>query len=174
MRARLIYRSAGACQIRSGRMRCARQYAASTVARGPVPRERSRTPEPGEGQALALRERATFFSSTVARGPVEYDRVSYALCQAIRRIYRSAGACPPRTLAYPRAWRGTGPFGLWRARTTEGACAGGMARDRPSPYVKGKAFFSSHRGACHRDVERVRKHPHFNVRRTGDIKKFDI
>ena len=35
-----------------------------------------------------------------------------------------------------------------------------MARDRPSPYVKG--LREPQRGACHRDVEQFMKHPREN------------
>ena len=43
-------------------------FFSSTVARGPVPREYSRTPVPSEGQALALREGKAFFHRIA--GPV--------------------------------------------------------------------------------------------------------
>ena len=45
----------------------------------------------GEGQALALREREPFFF--VSRGPVPREQ------RATPLAYRSAGACPPRSLS---------------------------------------------------------------------------
>ena len=47
-----------------------------------------------------------------------------------------------------------------------------MARDRPSPYVKGRRFFTAARGprmphahpsGFHRDIERFMKHPRLNA-----------
>ena len=58
-----------------------------------------------------------------------------------RRIYRSAGACPPRSLVCLRARRGPvvrGPVPRDR----------GMARDRPSPYGNPGRFFHRSAGAC--------------------------
>ena len=66
-------------------------------------------------------------------------------------FYRSAGACPPRTFSRPQhgegqalalrrrdpfftVARGPVPCERWSAQT--------MARDRPSPYVKGRRFFT--------------------------------
>ena len=88
-----------------------REAALDTVARGPVPRDRSicakivHRPRPfssrsrhGEGQALALRAAETALD-TVARGPVPRDRSTRA-----KIVHR------PRTFPLPiGARRGTGP-----------------------------------------------------------------
>ena len=64
-------------------------------------------------------------STTVARGPVPRDRS--------RTVFsRSAGACPPRSFD-PRENR-TQTKAVSRADL-------GTARDRPSPYDEGVAFF---------------------------------
>ena len=47
--------------------------ASPAVARGPVPRDLSRAPGLGEGQALALLTARTAAASTVARGAVPRD-----------------------------------------------------------------------------------------------------
>ena len=52
------------------------------------------------------------------------------------------------------AWRGTGPRPTVKAAMRQSS----IARDRQSPYVKGRRFFTV-AGACHRDVERIMKHP---------------
>ena len=43
----------------------------------------------------------------------------------------------------------------------------------PSPYVKGQRFFTV-AGACHRDVERIMKHPQLTLNLTPTITKWDI
>ena len=88
------------------------------------------------------------------RAPVGQDRLKlWHTCQAV--LTRS-GAGSRTTELLQRRWhgegqalalregegfftvaRGTGTRERWRAR--------GMARDRPSPYGEGKAFFSSER-----------------------------
>ena len=108
------YRSAGACPPRS--LDCA---------------------DAGEGQALALRGKETFFAKRPSR-------------------YRSAGACPPRVSGRSQhgegqalALRGRGA--VFRSRTVFLIVARGpvprefpidrcMARDRPSPYAERRRF----------------------------------
>ena len=51
--------------------------------------------------------------------------------------YRSAGACPPRTFGSPQHGEG-----------------------QALALREGETFFSLHRGAYRRDVERFMKHPH--------------
>ena len=59
--------------------------------------------------------------------------------------YRSAGACPPRSLDLC----GKRP----QPRDTDVCCAArGMARDRPSPYGEGRRFFTVARGPVPRDL----------------------
>ena len=144
-RAAFFHRSAGACPPRVPSSRegvlgpLGPKDSFFIVARGPVPRDRCMArdrPSPyGEGVA--------FF--TVARGPVPRDRwiartmardrFSHRPTMKGTVFYRSAGACPPRSM------HGEGnPL----------ACAGGMRG--PKPCDEGAAFF-------HRDVERIMKSP---------------
>ena len=131
------------------------------VARGPVPRDR----------CLARRTP----SRPVARGPVPRERFVPEAWRGKLILARSAGACPPRSLAYPRhgegqalalretggvfftVARGTGPRDRSGTRSTARGTsywpvARGpvprdrcLARDRPSPYGNERRFF--HRSA---------------------------
>ena len=70
-------------------------------------------------------------SGPPSSGSLEPERVKIrrscpTRVMSARLIYRSAGACPPRVHACPQ----------------------GLARDRPSPYVKGRRFFHRSAGAC--------------------------
>ena len=96
----------------------------------------------GEGQALALREGKTFFHRSAGTGPAKGPV-----------FYRSAGACPPRSLAR----RGTGPRPTVKGAAQDTVARGPVPRDRcmargtrsdarvacegPRPTVKGKRFF---------------------------------
>ena len=51
-----------------------------------------------------------------------------------------------------------------------------MARDRPSPYGEGAAFFHRSAGAGPRDVERFMKHPRLvgNLHESGENVKINL
>ena len=98
-------------------------------------------PQHGEGQALALRGK----------------RISLTQKPA---CYRSAGACPPRS--FRRSKHGEGQAPALRERAAFFIVARGpvprersvdrsMARDRPSPYVKGDRF-SPKKPSCYRSA----------------------
>ena len=78
-----------------------------------------------------------------------------------RRIYRSAGACPPRTLDLRENRSGPvarGPSPATRAcervSPANARVPGSLARDRPSPYVTGWRFFTVARGPVPREHQR--------------------
>ena len=95
-------------------------------------------------------------------------------------FYRSAGACPPRSLhgegnplACADGMRGPSPYvkGRHFSHRSAGACpprslhgagnplASACGIRGPKPYVKGRRFFHRSAGAYHRDVERDMKAP---------------
>ena len=86
------------------------------VARGPVPRDLS----PLRKTPAAQRPRMVVAQTGAWRGTGPRPTVK---CRFLR-CYRSAGACPPRSLNL------------------------GMARDRPSPYGEEVPFFYRSAGAC--------------------------
>ena len=105
--------------------------ASITVARGPVPRDLSiNAAWRGTGPRPTVR--GPFCEEdgppTVARGPVPRDLSIYA-------AWRGTGPRPTVGGVFLNVARGPVPRERWDART--------MARDRPSPYVKEAAFFSS-------------------------------
>ena len=99
------------------------------------PPRTSGRPQPGEGQALALRE-ATAFFFTVARGPVPRDR---CLARDRPSPYVKGDRFSPKKPARYRIAGALGCHTRIRAGFPRDRC---MARDRPSPYVKGRRFFS--------------------------------
>ena len=85
-------------------------------------------------------------------------------------FYRSAGACPPRMSGRPQHGERQALALRWEEGVLGDVARGpvprersvdrSMARDRPSPYGDGVAFFYRSAVACPRDVERFMKHPH--------------
>ena len=142
-------------------------FALTTVARGPVPRDRrsARKSPAAQGRFLdrgMARDRPSPYGS---RTPF---------------LTRSAGACPPRSSMCPIAWRGTGPRPTMKGAVLSPVARGpsdairacervspaiadlrenrqlskavsptdGMARDRPSPYGSRTPFLARSAGAC--------------------------